>query len=423
MKKLLASCLLLLICLSTSAQREPLNYALSFTRFKQFYNAGLGDSVYSMFAVTVKAALSPEKTRDLVQGLQQQYGTIGAASVWSTDPQRLVYKAVFSKGETLHITYALNSKNELAGLFFSPAETPNSAPVLNNFSVRGSMGNNIQGTLDTPAGKSPCPLAIIVAGSGPTDRDGNSPLGVSANSYKMIASCLQQAGIASLRYDKCGIGASADPSVSESRMRFETMVDDLVALIRKAKSDKRFSKIILIGHSEGSLVSMLAAQKETVTGFVSLSGPARPADEILLEQLRNSTSAEAMQETEASIRAIREGKAVIPRDPGLQQLFRSSVQGYLRSWMQYDPRKELAKLTIPVLIIQGTTDLQVPQSEAEALKKAQTKAGLLIIPQMTHTLKTASADRTENMKTYSDPERPLSEGLCTSLISFCTEKK
>ena len=423
MKKLLGLCLLLLSCLRVSAQREPLNYALSFARFKQFYNAGQGDSVYNMFAVTVKAALSPEKTRELVQNLQQQYGSIGTSNIWTADQQKLVYKAHFSKGETLLITYALNGKNELAGLFFSPAERPKSAPILNNFSVQGSLGNDIRGTLDTPSGKSPYPLAIIVAGSGPTDRDGNSPLGVSANSYKMLASCLQQAGIATLRYDKSGIGASADPSASESRIRFENMVDDLVAIIRKVKSDKRFSKIILMGHSEGSLVSMLAAQKEAVNSFVSLSGPARPADEILLEQLRNNSSPEEMQETEACIRAIREGKPVNAQDPGLQQLFRSSVQGYLHSWMQYDPRKELAKLTIPVLIVQGTTDLQVPQSEAEALKKALAKAELRIIPQMTHTLKTASADREENMKTYSDPERPLSEGLCTSLISFCTEKK
>lgn len=422
MKKILVCCVLLWAGRPAIAQKEPLNYALSFMRFKQFYNAGLGDSIYNTFAVTVKAALSREKTQELINSLRQQYGQLEEVKVWSSDAQKLVYQTAFSKGETLHITYALNAKNELAGLFFSPAESTASRAVRNDFVVRGSMGNEIKGTLDTPDGKNTYPLAIIVAGSGPTDRDGNSPLGVSANTYKMIASCLGQAGIASLRYDKSGIGASADARISEAQLRFETMVDDLVALIRKAKSDPRFSKIILIGHSEGSLVSMLAAQKEPVAGFISLAGPARSADEILLEQM-SGNSAELSQEIQATLQAIQDGKAAAPQDPALQQLFRPSVQGYLRSWMQYNPCKELAKLSIPVLIIQGTNDLQIPKSDAEALKKAQAKATLLIIPQMSHTLKTASAERSENLKSYSNPELPLSEGLCPALISFCAEKK
>lgn len=422
MRKLLFLCLTLLSLNLAFGQKEPLNYALSFARFKQFYNTGLGDSIYNMFGVTVKAALSREKTQDLVNSLQQQYGMLEASKVFSSSAQGLIYESVFSKGEILNITYALNDKNEITGLFFGPGAKKNQNPALDNFIVLGSLGNDIKGTLSVPIQKGPCALVIIVAGSGPTDRDGNSPLGVSANTYKMMADCLQQAGVASLRYDKCGIGSSADPKVSENQVRFETMVDDLVAFIKKAKSDGRFNKVILAGHSEGSLVSMLAARKEAVDGLISISGPSKPADEMLKEQL-GASMPDKIQEVEATLEAIRNGKAAKPEDRSLQQIFQPSVQGYLRSWMQYDPRKEIANLTIPILIIQGTTDLQVQTAEAEALKKAQPNAQLLIIPQMAHTLKTAPADRTENLKTYEDPELPLSEGLCSSLISFCTQKK
>lgn len=416
-------CLLLAVYQAARAQKEPLHYTISFARFKQFYNAKQGDSIYNMFAVTVKAALSREKTRDLIENLQQQYGTIGAAKVASGDAQGLIYEAQFSKGETINISYALNAKNELAGLFFSPAGNKAAQnPAVNNFIVKGSLGNEVKGTLELPPSNEALPLVIIVAGSGPTDRDGNNPLGVSANSYKMVAACLQNAGIASLRYDKTGIAASADPKISQNLVRFETMVDDLVLLIRKARADKRFSKIILFGHSEGSLVSILAAAKEPVAGLISVSGPARPANEILVEQMTASNPG-IKEELEATLQAIREGKVVQPVDATLQQMFPASVQPYLGSWMQYDPRKALTKLNIPILILQGTNDLQVGTEEANALKKAQPAASLTILQGMTHTLKTASSDREENLKTYSDPDLPLTEGLCSSLISFINQKK
>ncbi|WP_344823152.1 alpha/beta hydrolase [Rurimicrobium arvi] len=403
---------------SAEAQKEPLNYALSFPRFKQFYNERKSDSLYGMFAVTVKAVLSPEKTQDLINSLQEQYGTIGQTSVNKSAPQGLVYEAAFSKGKSMNVTYILNDKNEIAGLFFSPKDDVPAEPVVNNFEVTGSKGVPIKGTLETPASGGPHPLVIIVAGSGPTDRNGNSTLGVHSNTYKLLAECLLARGIASVRYDKCGIGASASPQVSEQQMRFETMSGDLEAIIRKARADKRFGKIYLAGHSEGSLVSMLAAQKEKVDGFISIAGPARPAGDILLEQISNAQP-ELAEETRATLESIKAGKPANPQNPALQQMFSPGVQPYVQSWMAYDPRVEIKKLSIPVLIIQGTEDTQVPVSEATMLHQARAGSQLTVLYGMTHTLKTATADPASNRKTYEDPAIPLTNGLCDAIGSFC----
>ena len=139
----------------------------------------------------------------------------------------------------------------------------------------------LHGTLLAPESKKPVPVVLIISGSGPTDRDGNSAILPGKNdSLKMLAEGLAAKGIASLRYDKRGIGESAGAMTAEKDLRFETYIDDAAAWAAKLKKDPRFSRVVIAGHSEGSLIGMVAAQKGAAAAYVSIAGLARPADAV-----------------------------------------------------------------------------------------------------------------------------------------------
>ena len=149
----------------------------------------------------------------------------------------------------------------------------------------------MSGQLETPQGEGPFPLMVIIAGSGPTDRDGNSvALPGKNNSLKMLAESLAAEGVASIRYDKRGVGKNASLAGKEEDLRFGHYIDDAAAWVQFAKTDERFSKVGIIGHSEGSLIGMVAAEKTDADAFISIAGAGRPIDQILLEQLEELTS-------------------------------------------------------------------------------------------------------------------------------------
>lgn len=276
----------------------------------------------------------------------------------------------------------------------------------------------IHGSLDLPSGRGPFPVALIIAGSGPTDRNGNSPLiHGKNNSLLMIAGVLREHGIASVRYDKRGVGQSAAGSMKESDLRFSDYIDDAASWIELLKQDPRFTKVAVIGHSEGSLVGMVAARIAGADAFVSMAGAGFPAGEIIREQL--STQPEAIKaEADSIISSLEAGKEVKDVSTGLMALFRPSVQPYLISWFRYDPREEIARLSIPILILQGTNDLQVPVKDAQALHEAQPRSTLEIIKGMNHILKIAPENRQDNLATYGDPNLPLAPELVRGLTNF-----
>lgn len=275
----------------------------------------------------------------------------------------------------------------------------------------------LYGTLTLPkSDRTALPLAIIIAGSGPTDRDCNNPMGKS-NTYKMIAEDLMANGIATLRYDKRMVGKSIDVNLKEEDTRFDHMVNDALSWIKKYENDKRFSSITILGHSEGSLVGMLAAQQSGVEKFVSLAGPARSADIILLEQIGKQMPF-AVPNLRKQFAKLKKGELIEDVDPTLNSILRPSVQPYMISWFQYNPSEEIKKLSIPVLILQGTTDLQVEVKEAELLHEALPSSQLHIFEQSNHIFKDAPEDRNENFKTYTDPELPLSDGVVKTIVDF-----
>lgn len=281
---------------------------------------------------------------------------------------------------------------------------------------------SIYGTLQLPETDAKCPVVLIHAGSGPTDRDGNSPLLPGKNdSLKMIAQGLAEAGIASLRFDKRGVAKSVGAAASEADLRLDHYIEDVIGWIELLKDDGRFSAVVVLGHSEGSLISMAAVNKSSgVSGVISVAGAGKPVYEMLEEQLANQPK-EIRDESMAIMEELKQGRTVANVSPELMMLFRPSVQPYMMSWFKYDPRVEIANLDVPVLILQGTTDLQVSVENAELLAEANPGARLRIIANMNHILKEAPLDPQANVATYSDPELPLAPGFLQEIISFVKE--
>ncbi len=281
--------------------------------------------------------------------------------------------------------------------------------------LKTSTGN-IEGSLMQPEKNLSKSAVLLISGSGPTDRDGNN-MAMINNSLKMLAIELSKNGIASIRYDKRGVGKSRDAGLKEADLRFENYINDAKGWIYYLKNDLQYNKVIVIGHSEGSLIGMIASQDKNVNKFVSLAGAGQAADKILREQLKNQPPSVTIQ-VNAILDDMVKGKMVENTPAELNSLFRNSVQPYMISWIKYDPQKEIAKLKIPVMIIQGTTDIQVSMDDANRLARALPKAKLVKIEGMNHILKPAPADRQMNIATYTQPDLPLKKELAASITPF-----
>lgn len=275
--------------------------------------------------------------------------------------------------------------------------------------------DQIFGTLTTPDLKTKYPVALIISGSGPTDRNGNNGM-MKNNSLKMLAEALAKNGIASLRYDKRGIGESKASAVTEQTLVFENYTEDAKSWINLLKQDKRFSEIIVIGHSEGSLIGMIAAVK--ANKFISIAGPGESADKLIKTQIASKSNKQLEEMTFPIIDSLKSGHYAQKVDPMLNSLFRPSIQPYLISWFKYNPQAEIKALKIPVLILQGNKDLQVTVKDAELLSKANTAAELLIVDKMNHIMKTIDGDDQANIASYNNETLPISEIMTKKIISF-----
>lgn len=416
--------LVLSITLSAMGQSNRINYMIAIAKFQDCYNKKKGDSLYATFAAPMRAALSKEKTQELLNNLNEQFGKLLSTTIVKETAENTVYKGVFEKGN-YYIVFPLNDKSQLNGLFFQPIQEEKELVKnkdASNFNVLIQTGDTLFGTLQQALQTSAINrIVLIIAGSGPTDRDGNNMLGVKANTYKMLADSLAQIGIASVRYDKRGVGASAAALKDQSKLRFEDMVADAVAFIQKIKSLNQYKEIYIIGHSEGSLIGMLAAAQTNVNGFISIAGAGAPADVVIKRQIKEQQPS-LYPDVETILQQLKQGKEIQVENSALSQLFNSSIQGYMRSWIQYNPQTIIKKLNMPVLIIQGSNDLQVNMSDATQLKKAAPKAKLLVIDGMNHVLKITSEDLEQNRESYQDPELALPTQLIHGIAQFVQAK-
>ncbi|MAU61205.1 MAG: alpha/beta hydrolase [Parvibaculum sp.] len=281
-----------------------------------------------------------------------------------------------------------------------------------------NLEGELFGTLAIPDGEEPVDAALILAGSGPTDRDGNFPSGRN-NALKILAHELAERGIATLRIDKRGVGDSIGAAPEEEELRAETYVDDAVRWLEFLEGEARIRRVVAIGHSEGALLATIAAKRHEVSGLVLLAASGRPAPTLIREQLAGQDLPPGIAaRSEEILQSLERGKTVADVPPQLDTLYRPSVQPYLISWFKYDPAAELAKTNVPALVIQGTRDLQQRPVDGEKLSAAREGVTLVTIETMNHVLKVAPEDRAGNMALYTDPRAPLAPGLADALADF-----
>jgi len=274
----------------------------------------------------------------------------------------------------------------------------------------------LQGTLLLPAENFSGPVVLFFSGSGLTDRNGNTGADFRNNSLKMLAEGLAEKGIASFRFDKRSITIMASGRGGMD-IQFDDFVDDGKKWLGRLKEDDRFDEYFVLGHSQGSTVGALVAQDSAVAKLVSVAGPARPADQLILNQLKAQSPLMAAV-AEPKLDSLKNGFLVTDPGPPLSSLFNKVNQPFMTSWFAYDPMEVMSELGKPVLVVNGTTDFQVEVVEAEALHASISDAELLLVEGMNHVLKDASKDRMENLQTYSDPDKPLSEGLVEPIAAF-----
>jgi hypothetical protein len=243
------------------------------------------------------------------------------------------------------------------------------------------------GTLLLPDGEGPWTAVLLVAGSGPTDRDGNNPLlPAPVDNIKSLAQALAARGIASLRYDKRGVGASVYPGLNESVLRFEHLVDDAVQWGEHLGRDPHVRGVVLVGHSEGALIAALAAEDAQAKALVSIAGAGSRASALIRRQIHDHLPADLATPAYAMLDSLERQQPVAEVPDSLVLLFRPSVQPYLMSWFRYDPPEVLGALPLPVMLVQGSADVQVAVSDARALHAGKPDARLVVVEGMDHLL-------------------------------------
>ncbi|MGB6118587.1 MAG: alpha/beta fold hydrolase [Mesorhizobium sp.] len=266
------------------------------------------------------------------------------------------------------------------------------------------------------------PTVIIVPGSGPTDRDGNNRLGVQAATYRLIAEGLAERGIASVRIDKRGMFGSTAAVKDPNDVTIADYAEDIRSWIGAIHTRTGNECIWLLGHSEGALVALAAAQRpDNICGLLLVAGPGRKLGDILRDQLRaNPANAPYLPVMLAAINELEAGREVdtATMPPTVAPLFSPATQGFMRNLFAQDPAALIANVTLPVLILQGETDLQIATEDARLLAQANPRATLALLPSVNHVLKEAPADMGANLATYAHPNLPLAPGVIDAIAGF-----
>ena len=289
---------------------------------------------------------------------------------------------------------------------------------------------NISATIDMP-GEGSDTAVLIVAGSGPTDRNGNSGAGLNTYSYKMLGETLAHSGYAVMRYDKRGIGGSPIPAEDIPSLVFEDYIDDARACAKFLRAEG-FERVIVAGHSEGGLIALQLAAEEAccLDGVVLLCAPGYNMAEILNFQLSQQLVPAymgLMVKSTAIINSLKAGRMVAQEDipAELMSLFHPTVQPFIISNMRYEPTELAAKCRVPMLIVSGGRDIQVSVSNGERLHGANPAADYRMFENMTHVLKDAdTSDRMmQVMSIYTNANLAITEALAPAIVEFINNIK
>lgn len=286
-------------------------------------------------------------------------------------------------------------------------------------------GGVLKGTWRGPAqqpGAQP-PILLFIPGSGPTDRNGNNPMGVAGDAYRKLMDALALEGIATVAVDKRGQFGSAGASFGAAGPTVAGYADDMKAWIKQIRAETGARCIWLAGHSEGGLVAMVTAQDgEGVCGVILIAAPGRRLSDVIREQIKSNPAnpPEIVTQTETALSALESGRKVDVAGfhPGLAPLFNPSLQGFLISLFSYDPAELVKRYAGPVLVVQGSTDIQVTVVDAQRLAGARPGVKLVTLEGMNHVLRAAPADRAANAATYGDANAPVFPGLAARIAEF-----
>ena len=288
----------------------------------------------------------------------------------------------------------------------------------NDYIIPSFDNHPIHGTLLESA-ESNSVLTIIISGSGPTDRDGNN---VSSKSdyLKMLAEGLYENGVSSYRFDKRGVARSIGNIKTGDEVKFVDFINDVKSIINHFRSTKRFEKVVVVGHSEGALIGMIAS-RSLADGFISVAGAGTDYLTIIQRQL-SDRAPYIRSMSDSIIQKLRNGKIIDSVSPLMSALFNPSAQRFLIDASGYNPIEEISKLDIPVLIIQGTNDIQIEVKDAQMLYDASINSRLEIIKGMNHVFRQASENFILNLQTYGRPELPIDSGLVDIIVDFVSYK-
>jgi len=287
----------------------------------------------------------------------------------------------------------------------------------NDYVINSFDNHSIHGTLLESA-ESTSVLSIIVSGSGPTDRDGNNT-SLKSDYLKMLAEGLFENGVSSYRYDKRGVGNSIGNIQSGNDIKFIDYINDVVSIINHFKDTKEYKRIVVIGHSEGALIGMIASRL-IADSFISIAGAGE--DYLTLIQRQLSIQPPYVKSmSDPVIEKLKNKELIDSVPPLLNSLFNNTVQKYLIDASSYDPKQEISKLDIPVLIVQGSNDIQIEIKDAQLLHNAAKKSRIEIIKGMNHVFRQAPENRLLNMQTYGNPELPIDNSLVNLIVDFLNE--
>jgi len=299
------------------------------------------------------------------------------------------------------------------------------AALTSAMTIPGPKGD-IAGTF-VNAGKN-APVVLIIPGSGPTDRDGNNPMGVKAAPYKLLADALAEKGVSTLRADKRGMFESKAAIEDANSVTIADYAGDAHAWADALKARTGAKCVWLLGHSEGGLVALAAAQQPVgLCGVILVSAAGRKLGVVIREQLNaNPANAPLLPTAVAALDSLEAGKTVdqstLPAP--LLPLFNAKVQPFLIDLLSKDPAALAAATKLPMLIVQGERDIQVSVADAKALAAAQPAAKLMLVPQMNHVLKDVAAeDRASNLATYGNPDLPIDASLVDGIAAFVKAKR
>lgn len=391
------------------------------SKFTKFYKSNQADSLFGLFSSELQTALKIEGTQKLISQLKAQLGEIVKVKEEGiTEGKYLQYRLSFER-PLVDMMLTLTG-DTISGIHQKAVEVDKNDPTElespDNYSVNNANGS-LAGTLTLPKNTGKVPVVLMIAGSGPTDRNMNQGQALKSNSFLMLADSLAQNGIASVRYDKRGVGKSIT-AISSSLAKLDDFIDDADLFIAKLKADARFSKVIVLGHSEGAAIGLISSIRQSPAALISLCGYESNMADIVKKQIKPIASPAEFKIVTEILDSLNSGKIIkraVPKN--LEIILNPSALSFIMSTIKYNSSLEIAKIKIPVLVIGGTTDLQVGIDEAKHLAAANSKkCTLKIIPEMNHVLKHVGSDREKNFQTYNNPEIPIHEDLTKSIAQF-----